>query len=783
MQFIRIAFFCFVSTLSFTQSYVKVLGFKGVNDGPTCMIQHQDYLFIAGYAGMDSYIKKVDFNGNEIWSKNFNLSYSTDIISDLKVDGHFLIGCGYGHDSGLGDFDEFYFKYNLLEERFEWIKRTNIQLKPNNIQILSNGEYLITGDEFARVRFGIFLLTISAETGRKINYKTWYFSGRESASVSLLDNKTLYIGGRYGLKATEDKFRGAISAFDISTMHQKWSKYYLTARNKYARNYLANISMDGDTLVAAFFTNNLGIKSNYSASFGKFNKNGEIFWAFEYKLDGYNSITVRDLKVIKDGYLIYGYTRSPNENLYLLKIDKEGYPIWAKTFGTENLPDAIAADQGSFLAIKNNLAYFVGQSRGATLVRDFNTVLVSTPINDDALDSNCWGKRVEVTFSSYLDLIEGDINLFQSDTLFRIKNKEFVVVDSIPKNDFLHCMEQHAVNDHDTLFKNYFLKIPFLENDFIADPDIYNKTISLKPKHGIASILNDTVFYTRTDSLDCSLDSLKYTLKSTTNFESEATIYIHKRIPIKGSIRFALLEDTLLKAPMIGEKYWWDDGDSSMQRNINKQGRYTINILKETCVYQQKYLIEENPFSFEYVAFNNTIFVLDISLSMNKSDRLPLLKEALFNTLNFMRAEDKISIISYSSETKVELNAIAANEIDSIKSKVSDLYASGQSNLNVKNSVQTSFDVAKENFIEGGNNRIIFTTDGDISNDRREELKDIIKNKLPTNTYFSIFLFNDATVYKRQLEELANYSGAELTVITPENVQEVLLKELKAVKY
>lgn len=783
LHFVRISFLCCFFTVSYSQSFVKTLGYKAVNDGPTCMIQHENYIFVAGYAGTGAYIKKVDFNGNEIWSKNFNLSYSTDIISDLKVDGHFLIGCGYGYDSGIGDFDEFYFKYNLIEEQFEWIKRTNIQLKPNNIQILENGEYLITGDEFARIRFGIFFLTISAETGREINYKTWYFSGRESASVSLLDNETLYVGGRYGLKATEDKFRGAISAFDISSKQQKWSKYYLTGKAKYARNYLANISLDGDTLVAAFFTNNLGIKSNYSASFGKFDKNGEIFWAFEYKLNGYNSITVRDLKVIKDGYLIYGYTKSPSENLYLLKIDKEGYPIWAKTFGSEMLPDAIAADQGSFLAVKNNFAYFVGQSRAVTLLRDFNTVLVRTPLDDDALDSNCWGKTVEVSFSSYLDLVEGDINLFQSDTSFRIKNKEFEILDSIPKNNFLHCMEQLAVNDHETLFENYSLKIPFLENDFIADPDIYNKNISLKPKHGIAELKSDTIFYTRTDSFNCSLDSLKYTLQSTTDFESEATIYIHKIIPIKAPISFALTDkDTLIKAPVSGEKYWWNDGDSSIQKIITNPGKYAVNILKENCIYQQIYLVEENPFSFEYVAFNNTIFILDISLSMNRSDRLPLLKEALFKTLQYMRKEDKISIISYGATTKVELNGIGADKIDTIKTKVSDLTASGQSNLNVKNSLQKSFEIVNENFIVDGNNRIIFTTDGDISNDRREEIKDIIKTNLPANTYFSIFLFNDASIYKQQLSDLSNYVNAELYLITPNNIQDVLLKELKAVK-
>ena len=765
------------------QSYVKSLGYKGVNDGPTCLIAKDNHMYIAGYAGLNSYIKKVDFFGNELWSKNFNFSFSTDIISDLKLDGHFLIGCGYGHDSGLGDFDEFYFKYNLREDKFEWVKRTNIQLKPNNIQILDNGEYLITGDEFARVRFGIFFLTINAETGRKTNYKTWYFSGRESASVSLLDNETLYVGGRYGLRATEDKFRGAISAFDIKTMQQKWSKYYLTGISKYARNYLANISLDGDTLVAAFFTNNMGIKSNYSASFGKFDKNGEIYWAFEYKLKGYSSITVRDMVITEDGYLIYGFTRAPTENLYLLKIDKEGYPLWAKTFGSKDLPEAIAADQGNFITVKDNLAYFVGQSRAVTLVRDFNTVLVRTPLNDDAIQSDCWGELIDVELSSYLDLIEGDINLFQSDTLFRVKNKEYEIFDTLPKNDFLHCLEQVAVNDYDTLYDNFTLTIPFLENDFIADADIYTKEISQNPKHGTATLRNDTIFYTRLDSSDCAIDSLKYTLSSTTDFKSEATVFIYKVIPVAPPIHFALsANDTTLTAPINGEKYWWNDGDSSIQKKISKPGKYAINILKENCVYQQAYVVKENPFSFDYVAFNNTIFILDVSLSMNRSDRLPLLKRAMYNTLEFMRAEDKISIISYASDTRVELSGVAATQIDSIKNKVENLSAGGQSNLNVKNSVQLSFETAKANYIEGGNNRIIFTTDGDISNDRREELKDFIKNKLPENTYFTIFLFNDATLYQKQLGELASYINADLLVITESNMQEVLLNELKAVR-
>jgi Ca-activated chloride channel family protein len=143
-----------------------------------------------------------------------------------------------------------------------------------------------------------------------------------------------------------------------------------------------------------------------------------------------------------------------------------------------------------------------------------------------------------------------------------------------------------------------------------------------------------------------------------------------------------------------------------------------------------------------------------------------------------MRDEDKISIISYASDVKVELNGVSATKVDSIKTKVANLSASGQSNLNVKNSIQLSLETVKENYIEGGNNRIILTTDGDISNDRREDLKDFIKNNLPPNTYFSILLFNDATLYQKQLGDLANYINADLLVITERNMQELLLKEL-----
>ena len=48
--------------------------------------------------------------------------------------------------------------------------------------------------------------------------------------------------------------------------------------------------------------------------------------------------------------------------------------------------------------------------------------------------------------------------------------------------------------------------------------------------------------------------------------------------------------------------------------------------------------------------------------------------------------------------------------------------------------------------------------------------------------YFTILLFNDASIYKSQMEELAAIVNGKVYSVTPENIEQVLLKEFKAIR-
>lgn len=641
MKKLFITFSCFLLfSIVYSQSFIKVYGEPTINDGPTFFKDFGDFFILAGYEGKKSYISKLDINGKVIWTKKWVISEYINYISDIKIDGNYLVGCGYGHESGGKIFEDFYFKINLNNQEIVWLKSTTLKLKPNNIHVMPNGTYLFTGDEYANFKFGVFLMTLNAKNGKKDNFTTWYFAGRESASTSFIHNNILYVGGRYALKDREDKYRGAITAFNPNDFSQLWTKYYLNTKGSVARNYISNLVLDSDTIAASFFTNNSGVSGNYTASFAKIALDGDLLWAFEYQLKGYTNLTVRDLKPTYDGYVMYGFTKEPRENLFLMKLDKEGLIQWAKTFGGE-YSDNLLADQGSFMEIKNNQIYLVAQSRNVSDTRAYNTILLKTPL--DPTKESCWGDDAEVIMKSYLELIEGDINLSRYDTVLKVMNSVYA-----------------------------------------SAPVVSTKVIEF-----------------------CSIGP----------------------------------EEEVLAVAEISD-----------------------------------------PFSFDSIAFNNVTFIMDASLSMNRADRLPLLKNALYKAMENMRFEDKLSVISYGNDIQIVLDGVPATEIALVKEKVTPLSAGGQSNASIVKSVEQAYKLVKSNYQQQGNNRIILTTDGNIAKDKLAELKVFINKQKLQDTYFTIFLFNNSTVYRQQLQDLADATGAELYVILPENIDEILLKELKAVR-
>lgn len=772
-----------IFNVAFAQSHIKVIGESGINDGPTALIPYQETFFIGGYSEDLASLKQVNPLGDVLWSTSIDFTEYKDVISALIIDGNYLIGCGYGNQQGSARFEEFFFKMNLSDKKMEWVKRSNLKLKPSSIHLKENGDYLILGDEYSNSKFGVFLLSLKAKTGEEIGFNTWYYSGKESSSSSFVVGNTVYTGGRYGLKPKVDKFRGCLTSFQIDDLSQNWSKYYLNSKTKYVKNYLPAIALDKNEIVAAFFTNNYGINSAFTASLSKMDMEGKLLWAEEYVPVDYTNLTVRDVEVTSDGYIIYGYTKSPTKELFLIKTNKQGKLQWAKTYGGKQAEE-LAVDQGNLIEVVGDYIYLVAQSRSVSSQGDANAIFLRLNA-DGSTEEDCWLKDMAIVNKRYAQLVEGEIGLTEYDTIFKTYKVNIEIANIKSETTGYICSPGLAKDDYDTLGVDQSTSIYFLLNDILPFGEQYNIAITQTPHLGEAALSSDTsITYTASSEFtSCNLDSLQYAL--TTASESDtATIYLHRYTQSESNpyqeLEMSLEKDIVLTSSNSGESYNWSNGSTEKSITVSHPGLYRVIAKSSNCLFAEEFKVVEHPFSFQTVATNNITFLLDVSLSMNRKDRLPVLKEAMFKVLSYMRTEDKISVVTYSDDAKLVLDGVSANQVSVIRNKIDSLVSDGQSDaaggyIMGNNSV-------KNHYTDGGNNRIIFTTDGDISNEKRKELAAVIKRNKLEYSYISIFLLNNSSVYQEQMQELANEVGAQLYVVTKENVEALLLQEFKAIR-
>lgn len=186
----------------------------------------------------------------------------------------------------------------------------------------------------------------------------------------------------------------------------------------------------------------------------------------------------------------------------------------------------------------------------------------------------------------------------------------------------------------------------------------------------------------------------------------------------------------------------------------------------------------ENLRSMEGYATNNMILLLDVSGSMNSPEKLPVLKKSVLDLLSMMRPEDRVSIIAFSGKPKALLEAASFKEEQKIKNAINDLKSSGKTDGNA--GVKLAYKVADENYIRGGNNRIILATDGEFG--LSEETRQLIEKFSKEDIFLTVFNFGKGMGSSRALERLANLGKGNYRYISQANVELQLIGEAKAKK-
>ncbi|HMB02001.1 MAG TPA: VWA domain-containing protein [Spirochaetota bacterium] len=115
----------------------------------------------------------------------------------------------------------------------------------------------------------------------------------------------------------------------------------------------------------------------------------------------------------------------------------------------------------------------------------------------------------------------------------------------------------------------------------------------------------------------------------------------------------------------------------------------------------------------EDLPLNNLTFLIDVSGSMRSSAKLPLLKKAFSLLVKKMRPEDKIAIAVYAGAAGLVLPSTAGTHKEKILAALNNLRSGGSTAGGA--GIKLAYKTARNNFIKGGNNRIIIATDGDFN--------------------------------------------------------------------
>lgn len=153
---------------------------------------------------------------------------------------------------------------------------------------------------------------------------------------------------------------------------------------------------------------------------------------------------------------------------------------------------------------------------------------------------------------------------------------------------------------------------------------------------------------------------------------------------------------------------------------------------------------------------SNIVFLLDVSGSMSDENKLPLLKKSLKLLVNELRAEDRVSIVVYAGAAGEVLPSTSGDRKREILKALENLQAGGSTAGGA--GINLAYQIAENNFIEGGNNRIILATDGDfnVGASSDKAMEDLIEEKRKSGVFLTVLGFGMGNYQDSKMEILAD---------------------------
>lgn len=182
-------------------------------------------------------------------------------------------------------------------------------------------------------------------------------------------------------------------------------------------------------------------------------------------------------------------------------------------------------------------------------------------------------------------------------------------------------------------------------------------------------------------------------------------------------------------------------------------------------------------------AANNVVFLIDISSSMDKDNRLDLLKQSIKSLVPKLRDIDRVAIIAYNQKTDLVLESIEGTQKEIINNAIDSLKPYGLT-YGV-NGIQQAYEILEYYYRGDGNNQIILATDGLFSEvnqpiSERELFKLVRQKANQENIKLSVVGFGKDDEGDNLMNKLAsNGNGKFLKIKNPWEAETVLVREIE----
>jgi Ca-activated chloride channel family protein len=162
---------------------------------------------------------------------------------------------------------------------------------------------------------------------------------------------------------------------------------------------------------------------------------------------------------------------------------------------------------------------------------------------------------------------------------------------------------------------------------------------------------------------------------------------------------------------------------------------------------------------------SNLVFLIDVSGSMSDANKLPLLKSSFKLLVEQLRQQDKVSIVVYAGAAGVVLEPTSGGNKRKIISALDQLQSGGSTAGG--EGIRLAYALAKENFVRGGNNRVILATDGDfnVGESSNASMERLIEEKRQDGVFLTVLGYGMGNYKDSKMEILADKGNGNYAYI------------------